>query len=146
MDIGSGFGKCVFHTKIQCDLKKSVGIEYVKMRHEKSIQILEFFQNFSPSSSLLEGIEFCCEDATNYKEFMYSHIYCYDYIFTYETHIKLLPIIENSNFKVFTCFSSPKKLMKLGATQLQLLDKTQIKTTGGQKFMVYFYKKKEENF
>src|SRR5690554_4827346 len=32
LDIGSGFGKCVFHTKIQALVQRSVGIEYVATR------------------------------------------------------------------------------------------------------------------
>jgi hypothetical protein len=38
-DIGSGFGKCVFHAHVQLKLKKSVGIEYIPTRYRKAVEL-----------------------------------------------------------------------------------------------------------
>jgi SAM-dependent methyltransferase len=137
IDIGSGFGKTVFHTKIVANVHTSDGVEYVGSRYTKS---MELFQKFSTSIPL-SGVNFAQGDATQYKKFDYSHIYCYDYIFNETTHAALLPIIEKSKFKLFVCFSKPAKLAKFGVTKFELLYKFPVTTTGKQSFTVYFYKK-----
>jgi len=40
-DLGSGFGKIVFHVGIMCNAKKSCGIEYSEKRYEQSVKLLE---------------------------------------------------------------------------------------------------------
>jgi tRNA G46 methylase TrmB len=44
IDIGSGFGKCVLHTRIQIGAKNCLGIEYVKTRNDKALEVLEFLR------------------------------------------------------------------------------------------------------
>ena len=39
LDIGSGFGKCVLHAKLRCKIARSVGIECIKTRHEKALEV-----------------------------------------------------------------------------------------------------------
>ncbi len=39
LDIGSGFGKCVFHTALTVKVVKSTGIEYVQSRHVKAVEV-----------------------------------------------------------------------------------------------------------
>ena len=138
IDIGSGFGKAVFHAKIVANVKTSDGVEYVSTRHIKAMELLQKFSSTIDCS----GIHFSQGDATQYKKFEYSHIYCYDYIFNETTHAALLPIIEKSNCKLFVCFSKPAKLAKFGITKFDLINKFAVTTTGKQNFTVYFYKKK----
>lgn len=40
-DLGSGLGKMVLHIGMQCKVKKSVGIEYSKERHQGAIDLQE---------------------------------------------------------------------------------------------------------
>ena len=40
-DLGSGLGKMVLHIGIQCKIKKSIGIEYSKERHQGAIDLQE---------------------------------------------------------------------------------------------------------
>lgn len=40
LDIGSGFGKCVFHARLRAQVARSVGIECIKTRHEKALEAL----------------------------------------------------------------------------------------------------------
>jgi hypothetical protein len=131
IDIGSGFGKVVFHAKLQTQARRCIGIECVKFRNQKAQTI---------ANSLQLEVELVEGDATEFS-FTESHIYCYDYIFSEATHSKLLPLIEKSPFSVFVCFSSPSKLKKFGCTQMQLEHKLGVTTTGSQKFMAYFYSK-----
>lgn len=62
VDIGSGFGKVVFHAKLHSRVKQSVGIEYVKNRHDVAEETLNFYR----TQSLLyaEGISWCNHDYT----------------------------------------------------------------------------------
>lgn len=39
LDIGSGFGKCVFHAKIRTGCKHSIGIECIQTRHQKALEV-----------------------------------------------------------------------------------------------------------
>lgn len=41
LDIGSGYGKCVVHAKVEGAVKRSIGIEYVASRHFKAIDSLK---------------------------------------------------------------------------------------------------------
>jgi len=143
VDIGSGYGKCVFHCSLQVQLKASVGIEYMALRHQKAVKLKEDLVKKFPHNSHWKTVNFFERDATHIKDFsMFSHIYMFDWIFTQETHSRILPNIERSNFKIFICFSSPKKLEGFGCTKFDLLKKLEIVTTGNQKFTAYFYKKK----
>jgi len=39
LDIGSGFGKCVLHAKLRCKVARSIGVECIRTRHEKAIEV-----------------------------------------------------------------------------------------------------------
>jgi len=140
LDIGSGYGKCVLHAKIQANVFRSVGVECIKFRHEKALEVLHFLncnEHFE-----MNGVEFVEGDATAWRDrFDFTHIYCYDYIFSQHTHKALLPIIQRSPFLVLVCYSSPAKFSKLGYHSFEVLHKFSVSTTGKQRFIVYFYKK-----
>ena len=40
LDLGSGFAKCVIHARLRGRVRRSVGIEYVPMRHSKASDVL----------------------------------------------------------------------------------------------------------
>jgi hypothetical protein len=40
LDLGSGFAKCVIHARLRGQVRRSVGIEYVPMRHSKASDVL----------------------------------------------------------------------------------------------------------
>ena len=42
-DLGSGLGKMVIHIGLQCNIKKSIGIEFSKERYEASLFLKEKF-------------------------------------------------------------------------------------------------------
>jgi hypothetical protein len=41
LDIGSGYGKCVLHARFRVNVRKSMGIEYVRPRHTAALEMLE---------------------------------------------------------------------------------------------------------
>ena len=54
-DLGSGLGKTVLHYGLQYGIKKSVGIEYSKERHQAAIDLLEKYAKDTTN------IEFYCD-------------------------------------------------------------------------------------
>jgi hypothetical protein len=58
LDIGSGFGKCVFHA-LFAGFKKSTGIEYVRHRYEKSakffLDVSDLLPNYNRTSLFCTG-------------------------------------------------------------------------------------------
>lgn len=58
-DLGSGLGKTVLHYGLQYGIKKSVGIEYSKERHQGAIDLLEEYAKDKTN------IEFYCDKIEN---------------------------------------------------------------------------------
>jgi len=42
LDLGSGFAKCVIHARLRALVRRSVGIEYVPLRHNKASEVLRY--------------------------------------------------------------------------------------------------------
>ena len=61
-DLGSGIGKTVLHYGLQYGIKKSVGIEYSKERHQAAIDLLDEYAKDKTN------IEFYCDKIEN-KDF-----------------------------------------------------------------------------
>ena len=69
-DLGSGLGKMVLHMGLQCDIKKSIGIELSKERYKISKELKE---NHAPNKN---NIEFYCESFLSYDIDDATLIYC----------------------------------------------------------------------
>ncbi len=59
-DLGSGVGKMVIHIGLQCPVKKSIGVEFSKERHEMAIQLKETY------TSHKNNIELYCDSFLSY--------------------------------------------------------------------------------
>lgn len=163
LDIGSGFGKCVFHAKLRAQVARSVGIECIKTRHEKASEALHLLRaGFVPGLSdtkdapkfetrdldrQLVGCELFEGDVSlpKFHPLVHAstHIYAFDVVFSRETHAQILPIVEASDFHLFGCYLNPAKLASFGCTRFALLHTIKVHTTGKQSFTCYFYMKKE---
>ena len=166
LDIGSGFGKCVLHAKVRGNVRESVGIEYIPVRHEKAAETLHLLRaRFVPGitdqyqqggeeerrvQELLEsvdlsGVQLVQGDITDAKHhallYRASHIYMFDVVFSDHTMAQILPAIEQANFALFACYHRPAYLERLGCTQFVCIHKMAMKTTGKQSFTCYFYVK-----
>lgn len=135
LDIGSGYGKCIMHARIQAGVAKCDGIEYNNKRYECSEKVLRELS----STMNLEGVTIVNADATEFQRFDYTHVYMFDAVFNEETHSSLFEIIENSYIKMLICYCRPEKAKRLGLKSFQQIHKISVKSTGGESFTVRFY-------
>jgi tRNA G46 methylase TrmB len=103
IDIGSGFGKVVFHVAFATGISRCHGIEYVPVRHNKSKEVLRMIRNLDlaalPNVDLMQG------DAADLESLDYSHVYMYDKVFSVDLFEKLAPLINKSpEVKVLVSF------------------------------------------
>ncbi|PRP75053.1 hypothetical protein PROFUN_03889 [Planoprotostelium fungivorum] len=143
LDIGSGYGKCVVHAKVEGAVKRSIGIEYVASRHFKAIDSLKEIKQRIPEE-MWDTLEFHSGDATEerFRRQMNeaTHIYCYDYIFNPSTH----QINQASACQALICFSAPSKLFRFGGKSFRLARRVSINTTGKQHFTAFIYRKRTD--
>eukprot|EP00741_Cyanophora_paradoxa_P012624 tig00020614_g12197.t1 len=138
VDIGSGFGKVVFHAVLQCDVKAAHGVEYVSSRVEAAEKVKrKFFEEYG------DRIRFFAGDANLRPSFDYTHIYMYDRIFFEETYEKLCPKLEESDFSVLVSYRDTAFLRRFGLLHIDLIHKMSLRSTGRQNFTAYIYRKKQ---
>lgn len=148
LDIGSGFGKPVFHVSAQYQVSKSIGIDFFPIYLEKCRQIQEILSNEEHGFNV-DSAQFYLGDATS-KEFnqIYNeatHIYCYNRVFSETTNDLIFSILKkSSSCKMFICFVKEMEMIRLTGESFRLKGKCSVKTTGGQSFVSYFYVKPEK--
>ena len=154
LDIGSGFGKAVFHAVLRSNCSSSIGIEYVESRHEKAKQCMAYLATrWSPSldfSCIPEqyteiDVENChlyqgdaCDRKYNDIINQSTHIYMFDWVFPEETHEKLIPIIDESNCQIFISYQA-KRIEKLQLNNYSSIHTIKCSTTGKQSFTATIY-------
>ena len=137
LDIGSGYGKCVFHASIAAPfLRSSAGIECMSFRCDRSRELAERLRT---AGALGARVDIACGDATGRESFPQTHIFEYDYAFSDVTLAALLPIVQRSRPLVFVSFAGPSRVRKFGAPQMVLLDRMRCRSTGGQNPTAYAY-------
>ena len=143
IDIGSGYGKVVFHAKLGGRYSHSVGIEYVESRASLAASIrddLLLERNNLLNSSARELLRSCVlvhADATKWKCFNYSHIYMYDRVFNESTLSALAGRLNSSSFKFLVTYRRFEEWCRLGLKNIKLLNSITMRTTGGQNFKAY---------
>jgi len=148
IDIGSGYGKVVFHAKLGGKYSHSVGIEYVKSRASLAGSIrdellLERNNLLGPSArELLRSCVLVHADATKWKCFNYSHIYMYDRVFNERTLSVLAKILNRSSFKILVTYRRFEEWCRQGLKDVKLLSSITMRTTGGQNFKAYIFCRK----
>lgn len=148
VDIGSGYGKVVFHAKISADVSRSVGIEYVPARARmaekiqkdlmgKGVNDIGILDDVAKEKlhdcSLYEG------DATAWKSFEYSHVYMYDRVFSKNTLSLLAKKLNQSSYSVLISYRRFEEWKKLGLQSVHLMKSITMRTTGGQNFKAYIF-------
>jgi SAM-dependent methyltransferase len=143
LDIGSGFGKVVMHMRILIpNLEKCFGVECLPLRVSKSKEITSKLEN--EGILVRNSVQFDCCDATKIDSFDATHIFCFDYVFSDETHRGLIPVLVRSRPKVLVLFISPKKLKKFGCDgEIVCIQRFMATTTGGQHPVGFVYSHKD---
>ena len=143
IDIGSGYGKVVFHAKLGGKYSHSVGIEYVESRAALAASIrdeLLLRRNSLLSTQARELLRSCVlfhADATKWECFNYSHIYMYDRVFNESTLSALAKRLNVSFFKFLVTYRRVEEWTRLGLRKIKLLSSITMRTTGGQNFRAY---------
>jgi hypothetical protein len=142
LDIGSGYGKCVVQARLRGDVRKSIGIEFVPERYNKSVemQVVHIPAQFKSLRTRLHGhMELLQGDATDVAfapQFeQATHIFMFDWVFSDDGTEAVMQCIEQaSNLRLLVCCQRPRRMQphfrKLYQMQL---------STGKQHPTVYFY-------
>mmetsp|Transcript_54406 Transcript_54406/g.90431 ORF Transcript_54406/g.90431 Transcript_54406/m.90431 type:complete len:552 (-) Transcript_54406:6-1661(-) len=139
LDIGSGFGKVVFHMKLAGRVMKSEGIEFVRVRASVAEATRQMFADMID----LDGVSFICADATRRPPFPHSHLYMYDVIFNEDTYAALVPKLERSPFHVLISYRPQEFLQRRGLVHIDKIAQLVMRSTGKQTFTAHVYRKVE---
>ena len=143
VDVGSGYGKVVFHAKLGAQFSYAVGIEYVESRANLATKIRD--ELLSENTNLLDhtdrdklrGCILVHADATKWKNFNFSHVYMYDRVFSENTLISLAEKLNKSSFGVLITYRRLKEWVRIGLQCMRLIKQINMRTTGGQSFRAY---------
>ena len=145
IDVGSGYGKVVFHAALSAKVAKAVGIEYVPSRAQKASEVQaellsgarpfmtdEARELVSPPRCVLEQ-----GDATTRGPLNYTHIYMYDRVFNKKTLELLARQLNRSKFQVLVTYQRVELWRRLGLRNFEHVHSFTMRTTGGQNFKAY---------
>ena len=140
LDIGSGFGRTVFHTQLR--LGKSaicVGIEPNESKHEGAVSILKYLNEEFPG--FFENTRVENKDPTTMDTFNYTHIYMDSAEFDRKFKKSVYKILENSpRLKVLVCTDPPRKLFHYYRKQdLGMIHHTPIPAVSDDRVILYYY-------
>jgi len=143
LDVGSGYGKVVFHAKLMCGVRCSVGIECVAKRTELADLakhgLYAELDRAKLADDLLKGVSFEAADATAYARLDYSHVYVFDRVFSRVTLIALAKVLQRSSFYVMISSHKPRVWWECGLTKIQPVAKTRCVTTGRERMTFFIY-------
>ena len=142
LDIGSGCGKLVYHTKLVAQVAKADGIEYVRHRHALGIdcfrtlcnrdnEALEFM-SVADSKQLQYSCQLYWEDVTECVTLPqdYTHVYIYDFVFNSRTHAAIAELLNKSQKKVvLISYHGTKRWKDAKLDNFELLKTIGMKTT-----------------
>ena len=143
LDIGSGYGKVVIHAKLHTGCRSSVGVECVAKRAEISTLALQGLygelDRGKLADDLLKGVSFEAIDATTMREYVHSHIYIFDRVFSQVTLTALAKVLQRSPFYVMISSRAPRVWWSCGLAKVQPVAKMRFVTTGRERCTVYIY-------
>ena len=149
IDVGSGYGKVVFHAALSAKVAKSVGVEYVPSRAQKASEVQAELLSGDRAFMTDEARKLVspprCEleqgDATTRGAFKFSHIYMYDRVFNEKTIALLAKQLNRSNFQVLVTYQRVELWRRLGLRDVEHVHSFTMRTTGGQNFKAYIFVK-----
>ena len=143
VDIGSGYGKVVFHAKMYSGCRCAVGVECVAKRAELSTLALQGLygelDRDALADDLLKGVSFEAADACAMKEFDYSHVYIFDRVFSELTLRALAKVLQRSQFYIMLSSRKPQVWWGVGLSKIQPVGKIRFVTTGRERMTIFVY-------
>jgi len=146
LDIGSGYGKVVFHFALAGAAAWARGVEYVPSRAAVANEVLAEVKQWSLECSdpltaqRLERVELLCGDATKDPLISTSHIYIYDKVFSDETIERIAVILNCSPVRVFVSYQRPDTWRRLGLSEKYIVSESfPMRTTGNQNFRCHIF-------
>jgi hypothetical protein len=140
LDIGSGYGKPVFHTALATRHARCHGMEYVPERVLTCNDVLlPTVERLAPGVS--RRITFNQGDVTQLPAANYDFIYFYDPLDHAHVTDAIEELLMRSRFTLFATFQPPHRFTR---GFLTCIEHFPVPTTGRQRFNVYFYKRLDE--
>ena len=147
IDVGSGYGKVVFHAKLSAKVGRACGIEYVTSRAQMAIQVRDelvtgkhaFMTDEARAALTGDGFELIDGDATKYGAFDFSHVYIYDKVFSDPTIELIAKQLNASQYRVLVSYQRIEVWRRLGLQNVTEIAALTMRTTGGQNFKAYVY-------
>lgn len=144
IDIGSGLGKPNFHAA-QENIKLSIGVELVNIRHQLCMQnLLKVVQSANESINT-RGVNFISADITKAKSLHpFSHVYQFDLGFEPELHHYIANMFNRSDScQYLISYRRPLEIARYGYKVEFLTDISTSMSGSGESHKCYFYKKSE---
>lgn len=128
LDIGSGFGKPVFHLahQIGCD---SQGIEVLPFRVDETQRLLERFRTtVGKDTKWANNITFTCANAANLERYTSNgrdctHIYSYNKLMSLEDSHLIINALNRTDFRVLVWSYDYRTSCSFGLKDIVPLDK-----------------------
>jgi hypothetical protein len=157
LDLGSGFGKCVIHARLQAQVRRAVGIEYVPLRHSKASDALLYLskgkvpgfvdkQQLLPylcQHDMLSGVELIQGNIVDEQHSHHidsaTHILAFDVLFGDALMRCIVGQVRCSkSCRLYLSYHCPTRMMRLDFGW-RCIHQVRTRTTGKQQFTCYVY-------
>ena len=157
LDLGSGFGKCVIHARLRARVRRSVGVEYVPLRHNKASDMLRYLSDGRvpgfvdkqqllrclPQQDMLSGVELIHGDIVDEQHAHHidsaSHIFAFDVLFG-DVLMRYIVgrVQQSSRCRLYLSYHCPARMKRLGFGW-RCVHQVRTRTTGKQQFTCNVY-------
>jgi hypothetical protein len=157
LDLGSGFAKCVIHARLRGQVRRSVGIEFVPMRHSKASDVLRYLDEgevpgFCDKQQLLthlsqhrmlSGVELIQGNIVDEQQarhiYSASHVFAFDVLFGDVLMQRIVNHIQRSSHcRLYLSYHCPARMLRLDF-DWRCIHQMRTRTTGKQQFTCYVY-------
>ena len=157
LDLGSGFGKCVIHARLRAQVRRSVGIEYVPLRHIKAYDALHYLREgkvpgFADKQQLLShllqhdmlsGVELIQGNIVDEQHAHHissaSHVFAFDVLFGDVLMRYVVGQVQRSSAcRLYLSYHCPTRMKRL-SFGWRCIHQARTRTTGKQQFTCYVY-------
>ena len=155
LDLGSGFGKCVVHARLRARVRRSVGIEYVPLRHRKASEAFHHLSEGRVPSlidrqqlllrlsqhEMLSGVELIhgniVDEQHSHHISSATHVFAFDVLFGDVLMRYIIDQVQRSSrCRLYLSYHCPTRMKRLGLSW-RCIHQMRTRTTGKQQFTCY---------